>query len=339
MREEGVLFVYEVFPQSLSESSYDLILSALFPPDAAAAILAMYPYPADPADSADYDARILLAQLFTDSMFLCPLRNVSLAAISSTSSPQGPAWYQYQFSRATYYTQFRDFCKGVTCHGSELPFIFGQFADGQGYMYNATPGDLSLSRDLSAAWSAFVSTSRPSPAQPPLPIGLVFPAFNASSQALINVNANPWGSVVSQHTRAPYCDLWDTLDVYPRAVPSAPSPVPSFSSSSYSSKRYLPLVTIIAVTLVAALTFLVFLTLYCRYAVAVIRRRRAKTEAQQLTRRDSRKKVVKNGEVEETGEEGAEVEMETTVLYSPNSLTLLTEESNSEVRLIDARTL
>ncbi|MBU1671525.1 MAG: carboxylesterase family protein [Actinobacteria bacterium] len=92
------------------------------------------------------DAATILSELFTVNEFIAPARFLaeSFGSLQSNS-------YLYNFSRVAPGNPLG------ACHGSEIPYVFGNFDQALGY----TDADHRLSRTIMSYWTAFARTGNP----------------------------------------------------------------------------------------------------------------------------------------------------------------------------------
>jgi carboxylesterase type B len=100
------------------------------------------------------------------------------------------------------------FCKGVVCHGSELPFVFNVFTDGT-ITYYPTADEKQLSQDLVNAWANFIKNSNPNSN---LAVPAYFPQYSASADGLVVLDEP--GSEDQAHVRDSYCNMWDQIGFF-----------------------------------------------------------------------------------------------------------------------------
>ena len=95
---------------------------------------------------------------------------------------------------------------GSVCHGSELPFVFNVFTDGESVAYDPTADERALAQDLGSAWANFVTSGDPNEG---LSVPAVFPPYDAVGDALL-VLEEP-GMEKQSTVRDVYCNMWDAL--------------------------------------------------------------------------------------------------------------------------------
>lgn len=203
--DEGQLFVYELFPKPLGEIEYATIIDGVFGLKNGKVIQKKYPFNLLPNNT---DARNVLNVLATDLLFYCPLRNITRGFQSVLGKSVIPT-FTYRFKHILSFDCWGEnytFCVGSCCHGSELPFVFNVFTDGVSLDYTPTADERALTTDLSNAWTNFISRGTPNLGYP---IPQAYPQYETASDVLVILD-EPDQSLES-HTRATYCDMWDTL--------------------------------------------------------------------------------------------------------------------------------
>lgn len=203
--QEGILFVNELFPKSLSKLKYDGVIKGTFGNKNENEILKLYPSPDYTGDNSD--GRPQLSTLTTDLLFYCPLRN-AVRGYQSALGINAPTTFIYQFTHALSFDCWGPdyaFCVGAVCHGSELPFVFNVFSDGS-TTYYPTPDERQLQVDISNAWINFIKNGDPNKG---LTVPSIFPAYSGSSDTIVIMNEP--GFQDTSNLRDSYCDLWDKL--------------------------------------------------------------------------------------------------------------------------------
>jgi hypothetical protein len=98
------------------------------------------------------------------------------------------------------------FYVGSVCHGSELPFVFNVYTDGESISYPPTKDEVTLTEDIMNAWANFVATGNPNSG---LKIPVSFPQYTSVTDAQIVIEEP--GSYQDTKTRDSYCNLWILL--------------------------------------------------------------------------------------------------------------------------------
>lgn len=198
------LFVYELFTKPLGEKAYGAIIQAVFGLRNKKSIMAMYP--PDLLDDTS-DTRPVLDVLGTDLLFYCPLRNVSRSLISEHSSPV----YIYRFDHVISFDCWGpgyEFCVGVVCHGSELPFEFEVWTDGIDISYDPTDAEVQLAHNEMSYWANFIRNGNPNTG---VPVPVTFPQYASLTDGLL-VLEEPVSTANRQRTQ--YCNYWDKMGFY-----------------------------------------------------------------------------------------------------------------------------
>ncbi|XP_073706842.1 cAMP-regulated D2 protein [Garra rufa] len=202
--EEGVTFVYNVFNQSLSMLKCVLYTAAIFKQHALKILHKYIPF------YRNQDRRVMLSQIVTDYIFLCPTR-------CAANSGVGGAVWLYVFDHAPSDHNIwtgRPYCYNHTCHGAELPFLFDSAPSTN---FTLTPQETILANQMACYWGAFAHMGDPNSrseqthfcAQQRLP---VWPRYTATEGwPILNLTLQ----LHPQHgDRDHFCDFWDRLDIY-----------------------------------------------------------------------------------------------------------------------------
>jgi len=206
--DEGQLFVYELFTSNLTQQAYEASMLAIFGAKHYPRIIRMYPF--DIVENAT-DGRQALNVLGTDLLFYCPLRNVTRGYQQTLGVKAMPTWI-YAFEHIISFDCWGPdywFCVGYVCHGSELPFVFNVFTDGETVSYDPTPDELQLTVDLSNTWSNFIARGDPNRG---LTIPVKFPAYVGVQDEILILNEP--GTETVQRRRDLYCNMWDELGYF-----------------------------------------------------------------------------------------------------------------------------
>lgn len=205
--DEGQLFVYELFPSPLSRAAYNLVLDTVFG-RIAKTIEQYYPFDLIPGNT---DGRNIFNVLATDLLFLCPLRNVT-RGYQAALGPAAPDTYIYRFKHILSFDCWGanyTYCVGIVCHGSDLPFVFNVFTDGDTNVYTPTSDEVVLTTNIVNIWSNFLRNGDPNKG---ISIPFNLPKYYGSSD-VITILDQP-GSEDQSGVRDSYCDLWDTLGFF-----------------------------------------------------------------------------------------------------------------------------
>lgn len=198
------LFVYELFTKPLGDKAYKGVVQATFGRQMRKQILDMYP--PDLLEDVE-DTRPVLDVLGTDLLFYCPLRNVTR---EMQSAKQNRVW-TYRFDHIISFDCWGpgyEFCVGVVCHGSELPFEFEVWTDGIDVSYTPTQDELTLSANTMTYWANFVRNGDPNKGEA---VPQEMPEYSKANDALFLLD-EPVGVV--DHAREEYCDFWDKHGFY-----------------------------------------------------------------------------------------------------------------------------
>jgi carboxylesterase type B len=196
--EEAVVFIFEGFPQPMSEAEYILMVTAIFGWDAVSAML-KYPL------TNTTDTRMDLSTMATDYVFVCPQRNLSSSIAAHSKLPT----YVYQYSHLASFGEQGwgpnyTCCWEHVCHAAELPFVFHTLAEMD---YNYTEEEDVLSRQMMYYWTNFAHSGDPNTG--PNPVQTFWPSYNAKSRT--NINFDTPDSTTVTNLRKTYCDFWDGI--------------------------------------------------------------------------------------------------------------------------------
>lgn len=205
MYDEGQLFVYELFTKPMSKLSYHSTLDVVFG-RAAKKIKDAYPMDVEGTPPDNSDGRNAFNVLATDLLFYCPLRNVTRGYQSVLGAAATPT-YLYRFKHVLSFDCWGPdypFCKGVVCHGSELPFVWNVFSDGV-ITYDHTASETKLAADMGTAWANFIAGGNPNGPG----VSMKFPLYDGSQDPEVVLDEPDFSEVA--HARTAYCDMWDQL--------------------------------------------------------------------------------------------------------------------------------
>jgi acetylcholinesterase/cholinesterase len=200
------LFVYELFTKPLGEAAYKAVIQAVFGREMRPEILAMYP--PDLLDDTS-DTRPVLDVLGTDLLFYCPLRNVSRSLQAANNNKM---WI-YRFDHIISFDCWGpgyEFCVGVVCHGSELPFEFEVWTDGIDISYDPTDDEETLSANTMTYWANFIRHGDPNKGEP-VPEKTEWPQYSKLADPLL-VLEEPLDT--ANKARTMYCNFWDKHGFY-----------------------------------------------------------------------------------------------------------------------------
>mmetsp|Transcript_14780 Transcript_14780/g.25346 ORF Transcript_14780/g.25346 Transcript_14780/m.25346 type:complete len:530 (+) Transcript_14780:59-1648(+) len=153
VQTEGLIFVKKVLKAPISGLKYDLLMGALFGPLHGV----LNHYPASSAHSSNHD--LLAARVVTDYVFQCSTR---LASQQLAKHNNGQTWlyrfdHAFSFGKRAWGADYA-YCDQQTCHGGELPFVFGS-APFQGDQW--TPAEATLSAQMQTYWGNFATNLTP----------------------------------------------------------------------------------------------------------------------------------------------------------------------------------
>ncbi|XP_066541754.1 cAMP-regulated D2 protein [Hoplias malabaricus] len=204
--EEGVIFVYGVFTETVSVLECIVYTTAIFKQNALKILYKYIPL------YRNQDRRIMLSQIVTDYVFLCPARWSARSAVRL----DGAVW-MYVFDHSPSDPSIwagLTFCYDHACHGAELPFLFDSAPITN---LTLTAQETLLANRMVCYWGAFAHSGDPNSRtddtafcrQQHLP---VWPQFTSTeSWPILNLTLQPH----PQHgNRDPFCDFWDQLDIY-----------------------------------------------------------------------------------------------------------------------------
>ncbi|XP_051727045.1 crystal protein [Ctenopharyngodon idella] len=204
--EEGVIFVYGVFNQSVSMLECVLYTVAIFKQHALRILHKYIPF------YRNQDRRVMLSQIVTDYVFLCPAR---LSARSGVRAG-GSVWL-YVFDHAPSDPNIwagLPFCYNHTCHGAELPFLFDSAPSTN---FTLTPQESLLANRMACYWGAFAHTGDPNSQSEQTHFCrkqrlAVWPQYTAiEGWPILNLTLQ---SHPQHGDRDHFCDFWDRLDIY-----------------------------------------------------------------------------------------------------------------------------
>ncbi|KAH3758898.1 carboxylesterase family protein [Pelomyxa schiedti] len=206
-KDEGTIFVYGMFPTSMSAYMYQLAVTQILGGDANLAQKALALYPA-----IDGDNRPQLAQLAGDAVFTCPTRQFAWQLSQYTSDI-----FTYQFSGVPACPRI-DPAFG-SFHSAELLYLFLPPMVVERCSFSGR--DFLLSRDMQMLWGTMAYDGVPSTEN------ITWPTFLPNQEYF---NLNYTYSVVS-NLKDDKCDFWDTVYGYTSPDWSGSSSIAGKSSS------------------------------------------------------------------------------------------------------------
>lgn len=205
---EALLFIWQADKKAMGSVEYAAVATTIFKEDV---FKVLKEYPDKPLPTATgEDRRSRLAQLGTDYIFACPERHMLNGLVNKSSLPI----YRYQFQhhmKADIWGPLYAECDNplYVCHGSELPFVFGNVHP----FYTFTTDELALTAYLQTAWSNFAITG----GNPNLPQAFAegwpqWKAFSEDKGVADNFMAlkTPIAEA-STHELKSKCDFWDEM--------------------------------------------------------------------------------------------------------------------------------
>jgi len=207
VKDEGQLFVYELFPSPLSKAAYEGIIGLVFGLKYTPEILKAYPFEYLENNT---DGRNVFNVLSTDLLFYCPVRNITRGYQSRQQTPYPT--YEYKFDHVISFDCWGpgyEFCVGEVCHGSELCFVFDVFTDGLTVDYTPNADEVQLTTEVSNAWANFITNGNPNKG---LKINKAYPEYTAATDAVIVLDEP--STSVNAHMREKYCDMWDRMGYF-----------------------------------------------------------------------------------------------------------------------------
>ncbi len=209
VKDEGQLFVWELFTSPVSPAAYDALIKGIFGLRTGKEVLQKYPFECGGENTTD--GRDALNVLGTDLLFYCPLRNVTRGYQRALGVSAAPT-YIYRFHHIISFDCWGpdyQFCVGWVCHGSELPFVFNVFTDGVSVSYDPTVDEVTLTVDTADAWANFITNANPNKG---LYVPATFPLYTATSDSFLVLDEP--GTHVEDHFRSDFCDMWDRLGYF-----------------------------------------------------------------------------------------------------------------------------
>ncbi|XP_056621761.1 cAMP-regulated D2 protein [Triplophysa dalaica] len=204
--EEGVIFVYGIFNKSVSMLEIVLYTAAIFKQHTFKILHKYIPF------YRNLDKRVMLSQIVTDYMFLCPTRWSARSGVSI-----GGSVWMYVFDHPPSDDSIWEnltFCFNHTCHGAELPFLFDSAPSTN---LTLTPQETLLANQMACYWGAFAHAGDPNSQgeqtsfcrEQRLPVWPKYTFTEGWSILNLTLHSHP------QHgNRDHFCDFWDRLDIY-----------------------------------------------------------------------------------------------------------------------------
>jgi len=149
-QDEGATFIYAGIRDKIPELFFPLLMDAIFT-KSGKNVTEFY----SEASENWHDARDSLSYILTDYWFKCSAAKIALAA-----SKKGMNSYVYRFDHVLSFPQLfpmfglPDVCENRTCHASEIPFVFGNYAN-----FSVDQDELDMSSDFFSYWGSFARTA------------------------------------------------------------------------------------------------------------------------------------------------------------------------------------
>ena len=166
------------------------------------------------------DHREVFAQILTDYMFRCSVRNASAKWYDWTQRPghgwrsgggggrgKAPPLYLYHFSQPSVHIDDPPVCVGRACHMGELPFVFNRTRRGPPQAGDFSDDEASLAEAMMGQWVSFARAGHPNEPNPNVPGRLPkWPAWRPGAPASMELR---WPLDVKSSACDPICDMWD----------------------------------------------------------------------------------------------------------------------------------
>jgi len=207
VHDEAQLFVYELFTKPVSEGSYKAIIAGVFGASNYPEIIRKYPFNIVEGST---DGRDAMNVLGTDLLFFCPLRNLTQNFQREVGVKGIPSWI-YRFDHVMSFDCWGpdyQFCVGICCHGSELPFVFNVFTDGH-LVYEPNADEVTMTGDIGNVWTNFITNADPNNY---LAIPIEFPQYYSLKDQVYRIEEP--GTQVLDHQRDDFCDMWDRMGFF-----------------------------------------------------------------------------------------------------------------------------
>jgi len=194
VEDEGQMFIYSAFPNPLGLKEFNGFIDLVFLSNSTK-VKQLYPVP----PSEDDDLRSVLSVMGTDYIWVCPTRYIAKAMDEIS-----PVWL-YHFNHVLSFNPWGPLypeCITATCHGSELPFVFGSAPLG-GYPWG--PGEQELADIMVTFWGNFATSGDPNK---PYPTAQQWPQYQTASNMdmQFSIPTVPYKDYLND-----ICDEWDQL--------------------------------------------------------------------------------------------------------------------------------
>jgi carboxylesterase type B len=199
--QEGVMFIYQSFPQPLDAKKYDELLLSIFSVHYNV-IHSLYP----PSNNEEADDRMMASVLGTDETFTCPNRLVA-REMSNQMTKVSPIYhyvFNHSFSFKACWEPNYNYCKNSSCHGVELPFVF-KTAELGGFKY--TSEEITLTNSLMQYWGNFIKYGNPNGNQLNL---LEWPVYSHENNWPVMKLKTPSNEIINIY-RNTHCNVLDQV--------------------------------------------------------------------------------------------------------------------------------
>jgi len=178
VQDEGATFIYSGIKSKKSELLWPAAMRAIFGLRDGGKILDFY----GNAAKEWHDLRDSLSYVLTDYWFKC-----STERIAGSFASRGLSTFLYRYDHVLTFPQiFTEYglpaiCANRTCHASEVPFIFNNFAN-----FTPSPAELIMSDSMISYWTEFAHNSNPNthPSTETLPH---WPHFNSTTRVNLRI--------------------------------------------------------------------------------------------------------------------------------------------------------
>ena len=210
VQDEGVTFIYDGVNSRIPELLFPTVMKGIF--GTSGANVTSFYKPA--AAAADWrDVRDSLSYVLTDYWFKCASERIAKAAAAALQPV-----FVYRFDHVLSFPEIFPqqglpaICENRTCHASEVPFIFHQFAN-----YTPNAAEMQMSSTMMAWWTGFVRTgdvnANPAVAAPHWPLFNGTERLNMRLGIDMGVESTKTGQAGALPTNG-VCDLFDDVIGY-----------------------------------------------------------------------------------------------------------------------------
>lgn len=196
---EGVTFVYSAISTPLPVAVYEAAIVFLFGERHGRAILNYYH---NQTVAGGADARGVLSALLTDYWFHCASEKFA-TAVRARGNAAYFFHFEHVFSSSWIFSKFGmpDQCANVTCHASELPFVFRSDENPEVLCLNVTftADEEALIDSINTLWVAFATSGNP---------GAGWPQWNLAARPEMLLTTPAVGPTTAF---AGVCAFWDSI--------------------------------------------------------------------------------------------------------------------------------